>query len=1006
MFVAAALAAASVTNCGHHSGLPFLPAVPSAPRTVHKLDVTTAYHDAVLASGPIAYYRLDDTGSSALDIGPNHLNGAVGASVVKSVAGLVPTAPDTAMSFPGLKTAAGSVIVPPNPLFQVQSQLSVECFLKFTTVPALWTVPVSYGNDNNYSPYALYFYTNGTLNAQFFLTSGVLIVTDPTPLQPNTAYYIVATYDGTTGRLYVNGTQVGTATKTGALTNYDNKYGLGIGDDSSFSDPGFAGTLDEVAIYGKTLSAADVTAHYNAAQTGTGPTPTPSPSPSPTPTATPTPSPTPPSTSAYSNAVLNSGPVAYYRLDDAGPAVLDSSSDHLNGVAGANVIKNAAGLIATSSDAAMSFPGLRTAANIVSVAPNSLFQAPQVTIETFLKFNSTPPAYTVPVAYGSDRGYAPYDLYFGFNGVINAQFFLTSGVLVVPSPSGLQPNTPYYVVSTFDGATGKLYINGALVASVAKAGAVTGFDNTYGLGIGDDTSSEDPGFAGTIDEVAIYNRALTAADVSSHYSAAQTGVGPTPTPPPTTGYVDWPTFGYDLARTGYNPNETTIGTGNVGSLQLLWSTNLSSSGIVGQPVLASNVTVAGTSRNLMYVGTLSGVFAALDADTGAIVWQKSVGVATYFCGASLPFGVGGTATIDRSQSRVFVADGNLQLHALDLATGAEAAGWPVAIPQSPLDSTHNFVYAGLTFNAATSTIYVGTSSTCDISPWYGQIDALDSHSGGHLGTFFPAQGQSGGGIWGYGGASIDTATNTVYIATGNADNINFPIPQNYGYSEDIVALTPALGLVAANYPGLPASPDADFGATPLLYPGGCLAAMNKSGVLVLYNRNSIGSGPTQSLAMSPPSDNGNFIGVPAYSPTSNLVYVPVPGDSPDGTYKHGLAAFSSQGGCTLSLLWNPVFGQNSAVNTTTDLPHSAPSVANGVVYDTDGPGKTVYAFDAVSGAALWNSGTTVASAAYAQPMIDKYLYVVGFQGIVYAFSPNGVAAAARRPLPPAIRPRR
>jgi outer membrane protein assembly factor BamB len=289
-----------------------------------------------------------------------------------------------------------------------------------------------------------------------------------------------------------------------------------------------------------------------------------------------------------------------------------------------------------------------------------------------------------------------------------------------------------------------------------------------------------------------------------------------------------------------------------------------------------------------------------------------------------------------------------------------------------------------------------TSSSCDITPWYGQIDAMDSHSGAHLGSFFPAQGQSGGGIWGYGGASIDTATNDVYIATGNADNINFPIPQNYGYSENVVELTPTLSLLAANYPNLPASSDADFGATPILFPSGCTAAMNKSGVLVVYNRNGIGGGPTQTIVMSPPTDAGNFIGVPAYSPTTNMLYVPVPGDSPAGTYQHGLAAFSVQGGCTLSLVWNQVFGLNSAVNMTTDLPHSAPSVANGVVYETDGVNKTVYAFDASSGAPLWNSGSTVTSSVYAQPVIDRYLFVVGFQGTVYAFSPNGVASSSLR----------
>jgi len=125
-----------------------------------------------------------------------------------------------------------------------------------------------------------------------------------------------------------------------------------------------------------------------------------------------------------------------------------------------------------------------------------------------------------------------------------------------------------------------------------------------------------------------------------------------------------------------------------------------------------------------------------------------------------------------------------------------------------------------------------------------------------------------------------------------------------------------------------------------------------------------------------------------------MLYVPVPGDSPSGTYFHGLAALSVQGGCTLSFAWNQIFGLNSA-NTTNDVPHSAPSVANGVVYETDGPGNTVYAFNAASGAPLWNSGSTVTSAVYGQPVIDHHLFVGAFQGTVYAFSPGGTAAVRK-----------
>ncbi len=64
------------------------------------------------------------------------------------------------------------------------------------------------------------------------------------------------------------------------------------------------------------------------------------------------------------------------------------------------------------------------------------------------------------------------------------------------------------------------------------------------------------------------------------------------------------------------------------------------------------------------------------------------------------------------------------------------------------------------------------------------------------------RGTSGGGIWGPGGASIDPATNIVYIATGNADTKTAPQQQQNGvYAEQVIALGPKLWQIRQhNYP--------------------------------------------------------------------------------------------------------------------------------------------------------------------------------------------------------------
>ena len=951
------------------------------------------YASTVLADAPTAYYRLDDTGTTAADSSGNALNAAIGTSVTTGVSGLLTGSSDTAMSLPGVKNSAGAVMGTQSTLLQPSNAVSLEFWMRFTSLPTLYTVPVAYGSDVTYAPYDVYFGSNGKLLAQFQLNNGTLVVTSNVSLAVNTTYHVVSTYDGTTGKLYIDGVLVGSATKTGTFTNYLSGYGLSIGDDAAFDDPPFKGTIDEVAVYaGKALTQAQIQTHYNA---GIGSTPTPSASPSASPSSSASPSPTPPP-SGYASTILGDAPTAYYRLDESGGTAIDSSGNGLNATYGSSVTGGATGLLLGTTDTAASLPGIKNSSGIISGSQTTLLQPSNaVSLEFWMRFTGTPALYTVPVGYGSDITYAPYDVYFGANGRLLAQFELSSGVLVVTSSSAVVANTTYHVVSTYDGTTGKLYINGVLAGSATKTGTLTNYVFGYGLSIGDDASFDDPPFKGTIDEVAVYaGKALTQTQVDNHYIAGGGTVvtpspspTPVPTPTPTPGaIVDWLTFGYDLQRTGYNPKETTINSGNVSSLKALWSQNAAiGNGAVGEPVVAMNVSVNGTLTNLLYTGSQSGTLYAINADTGSTVWTKQLGSTPYKCGT---FGIEGTPVIDRASNRIYVPDGLDQIHALDLGTGVEASGYPVTIATTP---DHNFIYAALTYNPANGMLYAETSSTCDISPWIGRIVAITGSTGAIAGTFYPTQGTSGGGIWGFGGASIDPSTNNVFIAVGNADTTG-GVAQNAYYAEQIVELSPDLSTVLAhNYPPLHNSIDADFGATPLLFqPPGCpalLAAVNKSGDFVLYNRGSINSGPVQQIQMSISTDAGDFIGVPAYDPVTNYVYVGLP--STFGSYSPGMAAFSITSACKLNPtpVWSAVFGPDGAL-TTNDVPRSPITIANGIVYIAGFTDDTVHAFDASNGTQLW-SGALNSLGVSGPVVIDGRLYVAAYGGSVYAWY-NGI----------------
>ena len=79
-------------------------------------------------------------------------------------------------------------------------------------------------------------------------------------IQVGSIYHVVGTYDGTTERLYINGVQVTSAALTGAITTSSNSLTIGSGGAAGY----FAGTIDDVAVYGTALSAARVASHYTA----------------------------------------------------------------------------------------------------------------------------------------------------------------------------------------------------------------------------------------------------------------------------------------------------------------------------------------------------------------------------------------------------------------------------------------------------------------------------------------------------------------------------------------------------------------------------------------------------------------------------------------------------------------------------------------------------------------------------------------------------------------------
>ncbi|HET6953953.1 MAG TPA: LamG-like jellyroll fold domain-containing protein [Acidimicrobiales bacterium] len=86
----------------------------------------------------------------------------------------------------------------------------------------------------------------------------------------------------------------------------------------------------------------------------------------------------------------------------------------------------------------------------------------------------------------------------------------------VAGPSAAPPGVWTHLAVTYDGAALRLYVNGALVRSTSRTGTIATSNDPLAIG---GNSAWGEWFTGEIDEVNIYNRALTAAEVAQDMNA-------------------------------------------------------------------------------------------------------------------------------------------------------------------------------------------------------------------------------------------------------------------------------------------------------------------------------------------------------------------------------------------------------------------------------------------------------------------------------------------------------
>ena len=204
------------------------------------------------------------------------------------------------------------------------------------------------------------------------------------------------------------------------------------------------------------------------------------------------------------STVLADGPVAFWRLGDASSTVAADSSGHGHaGTYSSGVATNSQG---PSLDGAASFDG--NGGHIEVPYASSLDSTP-LTIEAWVKYEGRPGDLGQSVLTIGDY-YLTY-----WSGTI--LFEANQAAYPVGAPLAVGKWT--YVVATIDANNSlELYINGKL-ASGPNLG-VPYSSTGQPLEIGTSTRSGQPSWKGDIDELAIYNKVLTPAQIQTHYAAA------------------------------------------------------------------------------------------------------------------------------------------------------------------------------------------------------------------------------------------------------------------------------------------------------------------------------------------------------------------------------------------------------------------------------------------------------------------------------------------------------
>jgi hypothetical protein len=496
----------------------------------------TPYRSLVLADGAVEYLRLNELNPTYNAAGNSGLLGAAGdgahsPGVIHSVPGAIAGDSDLAMRYWAIDTNSddGGVptLIPFNAALNPSGSFSVEAWLR----------PTEDGNGNAQCPMFNrnpndseapnregwdFFQRSSTTGWNFRMFNGIghdrVFNITGGPYTVGQWCHLVAVYDAAvpSATLYLDGVEVAaeTAPEEGTFVANTNSP-ISIGGYSDGTQNPFVGDIDEFAMYTNALTAAQVLAHYQSGINANR-------------------------SESYETLILAAKPAEYLHLDEPARAVVANSGTLGSAVNGTYV--NTTNILAgpqTPEDLGFDTNNLAAEFNSTNSYlefgnPDSLNFTNPVTLEAWILPAATQntDAYIIGHGDNDDLGEA---LFLRIeNGSYEVGSANADATYTIPS-GDLGGGNWIHLAGTWDGTNWNLYRNGVLVATqadsigttpVSNANWAVGARGKWKYASGYPSSGQDYVFAGSIDEAAIYNTALSQSQIAAHYSAGAYGSTP------------------------------------------------------------------------------------------------------------------------------------------------------------------------------------------------------------------------------------------------------------------------------------------------------------------------------------------------------------------------------------------------------------------------------------------------------------------------------------------------